>query len=277
MKLEATPWDMDTLLDLGEYEWKVTHDNVESDVYSFTVASKSCVPPFVESTIDNTLSGRGNQQTYDQSGKKISLQIFQFVACDTYTVQTSENSSSTYEVCGPDHENGGLMMLLKVRETYENESTTEAANSTIQFEAKAGTHFNSFGFRYIFFSNGDSTLSIELVNSAGEVVQFIDCIGGTDSACRDSNTESHKMHVSQFMPTGQWSYMTYFFPPQNKETLFVRFTYRRAPRSSTETPPSVRAFNFMMFLSSFTFGQCSSYTDDGFFSNDATITTYNTT
>ena len=207
LKLDPTPWDMNTLLDIGTYEWKVVHNDVESGVNTFIVNEHSCIPPFVENSIDNTMqTGVSDVITLDNQGKKIQKTIFRFETSDSYAISTNQ-SQHLFWVYGPDDVEDSKLIVVKARETYPDEAT-EAASSTVTLEAKAGSHFNVFGFRYIFFTDGDSTMTIELVDNSDRVVQFIDCIGGTDPSCRD-----YFKHMSPRISEGKWVYVSYFIPP----------------------------------------------------------------
>lgn len=166
--IAATPEDDSSLLDVGHYTWQVKQGNFTSAEIPFQICTKSCLPPKVSNKVDNTLASFVTTAFV----KKLNSAKF----------QVKNNKSEIVEVQFTALPGSQILYL-----THDANSDGAVGSATAQLKVSRGD--NIMTLRYVFFSNHDQPIMVEILDLSNNVVRTLACINRDGSnGCQKTET-----------------------------------------------------------------------------------------
>jgi len=263
---EVKPSDLGDFLPKGKYKWKVTTtDGDTSAEQTFTVPVLSCIPPQGSNKIDNTLNG-----FIDESTRTSGDLITPWRKDDFEPLVVNDEPVRFFPA------EGEKTFAMKIHETYFEDPSKYQGNETQHGIGKVvvtpDIGDNLFAFRYVYYTTGNSTIHVELIDVVGTVT-YLGCIGvkhsddgHPDVPCELDTTDG----VNHFSPginvqqgkDPQWNVFKRLLPPRNDtKSITLRLRYERALREKDDGV-SYNYSNYLFFASEFTYGQCTGIRDD---------------
>jgi len=268
-KFAISPYSIDGLLDVDTYRWQVTTDKGDKSEWTyFSVKEKSCIPPFSENKINNDLKKFDDKGTtyggQQKSGgtRKYSEQSFSL-----------NGKNVVFKPVFPDD----LILAVQLHETYPEENMDKGREyKTLDVKCSEiipDINDNVLAFRYVYFTTGNSTITIRLVDDKDKE-QKLGCIGepinGYDE-CEEGYavaTSAYTLRFSNGLLSDplKWTLFSRNITVEKGRQYTLHFDYTRAKKynESDELYKNSTIANFIFFASAFVVGQCSTVPDEYF-------------
>ena len=221
-------------LDVGSYTWEVTTHEGDRTQSQFRVASQSCLPPKIDNYVNNTFS----------SFRQYSDDAYPWKLKDNETLRIGTENIMFY----PFNENEKIYSMTELENwNIHGGSVTHAASVASEFVNVTDNVILSF--RYVFYTNGPSTICVTLKDNSMNVLA---------ESCLEQSSNISLMD-------GKWDLFKMVLPRHNTTKITLQIEYRRG-----SSPQGLDRSTLAFFMSELHFGPCSGLNMDYYDSGTTT-------